>query len=72
MKGTPLIDLYEESRRIVTEMGEEGSKRLFMHVKKGIFPQYMNGLEDNAHTRLPGAQAFARAAAEQMKRAGLV
>ncbi len=71
-RNVPFIDLYRESRRIVTEAGEEDSKKLYMHVPAGIWPKYINGQTDDTHTRPEGAEAFARAAADEMKKLGLV
>ena len=68
----PLIDLYTESFRIVEEMGEEGSKALFMHFAPGEDPAYPDGSQDNAHTKRAGAERFAAAAARGLKALGLV
>ena len=57
--NVPLIDLYTESFRIVEEMGEEGSKALFMHFAPGEYPAYPDGSQDNAHTKRAGAERFA-------------
>ena len=70
--NVPLIDLYTESFRIVEEMGEEGSKALFMHFAPGEDPAYPDGSQDNAHTKRAGAERFAAAAAEGLKALGLV
>ena len=70
--NVPLIDLYAESFRIVEEMGEEGSKALFMHFAPGEDPAYPDGSEDNAHTKRAGAERFAAAAAQGLKELGLV
>ncbi len=71
-EGVPLIDLYAESFRIVSEMGEEKSKDLYTHLKPGEDPRLPDGAEDDAHTRFAGAERFARFTAEQLKTAGLV
>lgn len=71
-RNVPLIDLYAESTGLVRGMGEEGSKTLYMHVEPGTYPAFPDGLEDNAHTRKAGAEAYARIAAEALKRMGLV
>lgn len=68
----PLIDLYTESFRIVQSMGEEGSKALFMHWKRGEDPAYPEGLADNAHTRRAGAERFSAYAAQQLRALGLI
>ena len=70
--NVPLIDLYTESFRIVEEMGEEGSKALFMHFAPGEDPAYPDGSQDNAHTKRAGAERFAAAAARGLKALGLV
>ena len=66
-ESVPLIDLYEESLRIVREAGEEGSKTLFMHVAPGEDPSHPEGLSDNAHTRRKAAELFAAYVAECLK-----
>ena len=68
----PLIDLYAESWRLVAEMGEEGSKKLFMHIAEGEDPRYPQAITDNAHTRFAGADRFAAYAAKSLKALGLV
>ncbi len=70
--NVPLIDLYTESFRIVEEMGEEGSKALFMHFAPGEDPAYPDGSQDNAHTKRAGAERFAAATADGLKALGLV
>jgi lysophospholipase L1-like esterase len=61
----PLVDLYEDSFRIVKSAGEEGSRDLFIYTAAGGDP-------DNAHTRRAGAERFAEAAAQGLKALGLV
>ena len=67
----PLIDLYAESFRLVQEMGEEESRKLFMHVEPGVYPDYPEGKTDDAHTRRAGAEAFARIVAEKLREFGV-
>ena len=61
--GVPLVDLYKDSLRIVDAAGEENSRTLFMNLAPGEDPREPEGRTDNAHTRLAGADQFARAAA---------
>ena len=68
----PLIDLYTESFRIVEDMGEEGSKALFMHLSPGEDSAVPEGTQDNAHTRRAGAERFAAFATQELKAMGLV
>ncbi len=70
-RRVPLVDLYQGSRKIVEGLGDEGSKGLFMHLPLGVFPRFISGREDNAHTRFAGAAAFAAFAAEELKKTGL-
>lgn len=68
----PLIDLYAESFRIVEELGEEESKKLFMHTAPGEEPGHPEGQEDNAHTRRAGAEQFAAFVARKLRETGLL
>lgn len=70
--GLPLIDLYGQSRELVARLGEEESKRLYMHLEKGAYPAYPLGQADDTHTRRAGAEAFASMAAEGLRRFGLI
>lgn len=71
-KNVPLIDMYAQSLRYVGELGDEESKKLYLHVEPGVYPAYPNGCEDDTHTRRAGAEAFARIAAEGLKELGLL
>ena len=68
----PLIDLYTESFRIVEALGEEESKKLFMHAAPGEDPAAPEGAQDNAHTRREGAERFAAFAAQELKAMGYI
>ena len=71
-RNVPLIDIYEKSTALVRAMGEEESKKLYLHVEPGVYPAYPNGNTDDTHTRPAGAEAFAKMAAEGLKEWGLV
>ena len=68
----PLIDLYGESFRMVSEAGEEGSKAFFLHIPPNQDPLYPDGVSDNAHTRRAGAERFAAHAAKRLTEMGLI
>ena len=68
----PLIDLYTESFRIVETLGEEGSRKLFMHVTPGEDPASPDGSQDNAHTRREGAERFAAFVARELISMGYI
>ena len=71
-RNVPLIDLYEKSVNLVRELGDEESRKLYMHVEKGIYPAYPEGNADDTHTQRAGAEAYARMVAEDLKRYGLI
>ena len=71
-RNVPLIDLYTESLELVRRMGEEGSRKLYMHLPSGVYPAYPDGLSDDTHTQEAGAAAFARIVMEKMKKLKLI
>ena len=66
--ATALIDLYEESFRIVSEAGEKGSKSFFMHLAPGEKPGHPEGMQDDTHTRREGAERFAAFLGKELHR----
>ncbi len=58
-KKVPLIDMHKLSEAVITSYGVEGSKKLFLHFKAGEHPNYPNGVEDNTHFSVLGAQEMA-------------
>lgn len=71
-RNLPLIDIYAMSTSLLRDLGEEESRRLYMHVQPGVYPAFPDGLTDDTHTRRPGAEAYARMTAEALKEMGLV
>lgn len=71
-RNVPLIDLYEKSKRLVLELGDEESKKLYMHLEKNVYPAYPDGQNDDTHTQRAGAEAYARMTAEALKEKGLI
>ena len=71
-RRVPLVDLYAYSFRLVSEMGDAASRALYMHLEKGEYPIRPDGCADDTHTRRPGANLYARAAAAQLRALGLV
>ena len=68
----PLIDMYEESVRLVRSLGEEKSRELYMHLEPGLYPAYPDGQMDDTHTQRAGAEAYARITAEKLRELDLV
>ena len=66
-RGVPLIDLYAMSFRAISDMGDEASRRLYMHVAPGEYPAYPDGQQDDVHTRYEGAALYARMVADALR-----
>lgn len=60
-KNTPILDLGKESSAYLNSIGPEESKKLFMWIKPGEFPDgnYAEGKQDNTHLQRRGAIEFA-------------
>ena len=71
-RNVPLIDMYAQSIRYVRELGDEESKKLYLHVEPGVYPAYPNGNADDTHTKRAGAEAYARMAAEGLRELALI
>ena len=71
-RNIPLIDLYQKSVELVRSLGDAESKKLYLHVEKGVYPAYPVGSADDTHTKRAGAEAYARMTAEALKALGLV
>ncbi len=71
-KNVPLIDIYAESVKLVSELGDEESRKLYLHVEKGIYPAYPDGSTDDTHTQSLGAETYARMTAEHLKKLKLI
>lgn len=60
-KGIPLLDLGARSTDYLNEIGEEGSKDIYLWAAEGEYPDgaYAAGVSDNAHLQEYGAKVFA-------------
>ncbi len=67
----PLIDLQEMTRVLYEALGEETSKRAFVHYPAGTYPGQDKALADNTHFNPYGAYEIARCVVEGMKQAAL-
>ena len=56
---TPLIDLDKKSRELAKEMGPQAAKLMFLYLKPGENPHYLEGIEDNTHFTEYGARKLA-------------
>lgn len=64
----PLIDMHRLSETIIKNLGEEGSKKLFLILKPKEHPNYPEGIEDNTHFSAFGAEQMAKAAVEEIQK----
>ena len=71
-RSVPLIDLYEQGTRLIREMGDAESRKLYLYTEPGIYPAYPDGSADDTHTQRAGAEFYARLTAENLKELGLV
>jgi len=55
----PLIDLTVKTNRLLSSLGEEDSKQLFLHVEPGD-KNYPEGVIDNTHLNVEGAMQVAK------------
>lgn len=67
----PLIDLEARSRELVTSLGPEGSKKLYLNFEPGEHPQLPKGLHSLTHFNAEGARAMAALVIEEIRRLDL-
>lgn len=70
-EGIALIDLQEMTRILFEAMGEEESKKAFVHYPAGTFPRQGKAFADNTHFNPYGAYQIAKCIIEGMKKANL-
>jgi lysophospholipase L1-like esterase len=63
----PLLDLQLKTKTLVSELGPEKSKSLFLHAPPGAYANRPDGVQDDTHLNPEGAAAVARMAVEEMK-----
>lgn len=67
MLKVPLIDLSEDSMKLLQEFGEDKSKLLFNHLEKGQHPNYPEGKVDDTHFNELGARYMAELVLKRIK-----
>jgi lysophospholipase L1-like esterase len=63
-----VIDMFKISQKLLQDLGDAGSRKLFMHFKPNESKNYPNGLEDNTHFNPYGAQMMASIIANELKK----
>lgn len=58
--GVPMVDLEKRSRDYFAKLGEEATKKLFMHMEPGESINYPEGVHDDTHFSEQGALVVAK------------
>ncbi|CAM3686299.1 rhamnogalacturonan acetylesterase [Marinicrinis lubricantis] len=64
----PLIDLAVHTRKLYESLGIEDSKKLFVWLEAGEHPNYPEGVQDNTHFNIYGAETIARFVADDLNK----
>lgn len=63
----PLVDMHRRSEKEIIKHGEEGSKKLFLHIQSGEYEVLPDGLKDDTHFSAYGARLMAALFVEGIK-----
>ncbi len=64
-----LIDMHRSSGDVLSRLGPDSSRAVFLQLRPGENPNYPNGIEDNTHFRPLGAELMAGLAAKELRTA---
>ena len=70
-ENVPVIDLHSMTRLLYEAMGEEQSKRAFVHYPAGTYPGQTADFKDNTHFNPYGAYEIAKCVIQGMKQINL-
>jgi len=62
-----VIDMESKSAKVLSQYGNEGSRKLFLQLKPGENPNYPDGVEDNTHFNPTGAEEMAKLAVDGIR-----
>ncbi len=71
-RGYPLLDLTKETFLLLSQLGDQASKRLFLHLMPAEHPNYPEGATDDTHLNEKGAGVVAQKVIELFLRLNLV
>lgn len=66
----PCIDLNARSRKLLSELGPEGAKKIHISVGPDVYPNFPDGKEDLTHLSVHGAILYASYIAEGLRELG--
>lgn len=69
--GVVCIDLFEKTREVVIQEGDEKSKRFYMNFGPGLYENKIEGSNDDTHLRYDGAFMVANCFYKEMKKHGI-
>lgn len=69
-ENVALIDLFAKSRKLMEKAGAVETTKWYMHIEKGRYSAYPEGLVDNTHLSHTGAVIFSEALAEGLRELG--
>lgn len=70
-KNVVLLDVHKSSGELLSKLGEEASKALFLIAQPGLWINYPDGIDDNTHFTEYGAQEMARLVVDAIKESDL-
>lgn len=65
--NVPLLEMHQKSMQLVTQLGSEESKKLYLHYQPGQFDSLPNGITDDTHFSPEGALTIAQIAAGEIR-----
>lgn len=65
-ENVPFVDMADLTYQLVSSLGPEESKKLFMWIPKGKYKQYPKGKIDNTHLNVYGARVIAGIVASEI------
>ncbi len=66
-EAVPLLEMHLRSMDLIKELGEEASKKIYLHYAPGEIDSLPNGKIDDTHFSEYGARTMAKIAAEELK-----
>jgi lysophospholipase L1-like esterase len=63
----PLLDLQLRTKTLVSDLGPEKSKSIYLYTSPGEYPNRPDGVKDDTHLNIEGATAVARMAVEEIR-----
>lgn len=65
--NVPLVDMQKKSEKVIMQYGEEGSKKIFLHIEPGVYKSLPEGKSDNTHFSEYGARLMSGLFCEGIK-----